>query len=64
VKDLSHPGITASCLVNAPSFFRDVLGLKDIHSQVSDQPYLSAVTGLNGAVLKIGFVHFPDECFP
>jgi len=64
VKGLIHPGITVSCLENALSFFRDVFGIEDIRSHVSDQPYLSAVTGLEGAVLKIGFVRFPDGSFP
>lgn len=64
IKGLIHPGITVSHLESALSFFRDVFGIEDIRSQVSDQPYLSAVTGLEGAVLKIGFVRFPDGSFP
>jgi len=64
IKGLIHPGITVSSLENTLSFFRDVFGLADSRSQVSDQPYLSKVTGLENAALKIGFVRFPERSFP
>jgi lactoylglutathione lyase len=61
---LAHPGLTVSNLDAALSFFRDLLQMQDIRSQVSNQSYLEKVTGFHSACLKIGFVRQPVDCFP
>lgn len=45
-------------------FFRDNLGIQEIQCQISDQEYLSAVTGFKSASLKIGFIRFSGDSFP
>jgi catechol 2,3-dioxygenase-like lactoylglutathione lyase family enzyme len=64
ITGLTHPGITTSNLENWLAFIRNNLGACHIQSQVSDQDYLSQVTGLNMAKLKIGFVKFGVDSFP
>jgi len=64
ITGLTHPGITVSNLENWLAFIRNVLEANHIQSQVSDQQYLSNVTGLPNAKLKIGFVRFAENSFP
>ena len=61
---LTHSGFSVSDLDSALDFFKDKLGIEEIRSQLSDQEYLSRVTGFPGARLKIGFVRKEGDAFP
>jgi catechol 2,3-dioxygenase-like lactoylglutathione lyase family enzyme len=52
---LFHSGMTVSNLERSLAFYGQVLGIDRFHTQVSDQPYLSRVTGIPGCSLLIGF---------
>ncbi len=64
IKGLTHSGIAVSNLDTALDFFKEQLEIEEIHSQVSDQEYLSKVTGFRNASLKIGFVRKKEDIFP
>lgn len=64
ITGLTHPGMTVSNLEKWLAFIRDVMEPNQIQSQISDQEYLSRVTGLDQAKLKIGFVRFSENTFP
>ncbi len=64
ITGLTHPGVTVSNLENWLAFVRNVLEANHIQSQVSDQAYLSKVTGLDQAKLNIGFIRFTENTFP
>jgi catechol 2,3-dioxygenase-like lactoylglutathione lyase family enzyme len=61
ITGMFHTGITVSSLERAMAFYGGVLAIERTHSQVSDQPYLSGVTGLPGASLLIGFARTAGE---
>jgi len=61
---LTHSGLSVSDLDSALNFFKDNLQIEEIRSQLSDQDYLSSVTGFPGARLKIGFVRKKGDIFP
>jgi len=49
-----HYATTVSDLQRSMRFFGEVLGIEHLHTQVSDQPYLSGITGIPGCSLRIG----------
>jgi catechol 2,3-dioxygenase-like lactoylglutathione lyase family enzyme len=55
ITGLFHTGMTVSNLDRSLDFYGRILGIDRFHSQVSDQPYLSDVTGLANCSLRIGF---------
>ncbi len=61
---LFHFGATVGSLEETLDFYASKLGITDIKSQMSDQPYLAKVTGLPGAKLKIGFLRIDRDDFP
>jgi len=61
---LTHSGFSVSDLDSALIFFKEKLQIEEIRSQLSDQDYLSSVTGFPGARLKIGFVRKEGDIFP
>ena len=61
---LTHSGFSVSNLDSALDFFKEKLEIEEIRSQLSDQEYLSRVTGFPGARLKIGFVRKEGDVFP
>ncbi len=61
---LMHSGFSVSDLDSALIFFKEKLQIEEIRSQLSDQEYLSKVTGFPGAKLKIGFVRKEGDIFP
>ena len=61
---LTHSGFSVSNLDSALDFFKEKLKIEEIRSQLSDQEYLSRVTGFPGARLKIGFVKKEGDIFP
>jgi catechol 2,3-dioxygenase-like lactoylglutathione lyase family enzyme len=61
---LFHFGATVSNLEKTLEFFGSKLGITNIKSQLSDQPYLAKVTGLPDAKLKIGFLRIEGDDFP
>lgn len=64
INGLTHSGFAVSNLESVLDFFKEKLGIEEIHSQFSDQEYLSKVTGFPGASLKIGFVRKKGDIFP
>lgn len=48
-----HTGFTVSDLARSVTFYRDLLGMHVVHQQETTAPYVGAVTGFPGAVLKI-----------
>jgi catechol 2,3-dioxygenase-like lactoylglutathione lyase family enzyme len=64
INGLTHSGFAVSNLETALDFFKENLKIEEIRSQVSDQDYLSKVTGFPGASLKIGFVRKKEDTFP
>ena len=61
---LTHSGFSVSSLDSALDFFKEKLEIEEIRSQLSDQDYLSKVTGFPGARLRIGFVRKKEDAFP
>jgi catechol 2,3-dioxygenase-like lactoylglutathione lyase family enzyme len=61
---LFHPGYTVSNLEQSLQFYGQTLGIEHLQSQVSDQPYLSSVTGIAGCSLKIGFARIEGDQTP
>lgn len=61
ITGLAHCGYTVGQLEPAVVFFGQTLGVEHTHMQVSDQPYLTRVTGLPGTSLKIGFVQIEGD---
>jgi catechol 2,3-dioxygenase-like lactoylglutathione lyase family enzyme len=64
INGLTHSGFAVSNLESALDFFNEKLEIEEIRSQLSDQEYLSKVTGFPGAILKIGFVRKKGDIFP
>ena len=64
INGLTHSGFAVSSLETALDFFKEKLEIEEIRSQLSDQEYLSKVTGFPGACLKIGFVRKKGDIFP
>jgi len=61
ISGLFHSGITVSDLEQSLEFYGGRLGIEHIRSQVSDQPYLSGVTGFPDCSLKIGFAQVEGD---
>jgi catechol 2,3-dioxygenase-like lactoylglutathione lyase family enzyme len=61
IEGLFHTGITVSDLDRSVAFYVGTLGVEGARTQVSDQPYLSGVTGFPGCSLKIGFVQVEGD---
>jgi catechol 2,3-dioxygenase-like lactoylglutathione lyase family enzyme len=55
ITGMFHSGITIDNLERSLAFYRGELGIEHFHMQVSDQPYLAAVTGIAGCSLRIAF---------
>ena len=64
INGLTHSGFSVRNLDTALAFFKEVLRIENIKSQVSDQDYLSKVTGFPNASLKIGFAKKEGDAFP
>ena len=64
INGLTHSGFAVSNLESTLDFFKEKLSIEEICSQLSDQQYLSKVTGFPGASLKIGFVRKKGDIFP
>jgi catechol 2,3-dioxygenase-like lactoylglutathione lyase family enzyme len=64
INGLTHSGFSVSNLEFALDFFEKKLQIEEIRSQLSDQEYLSQVTGFPGACLKIGFVRKTGDVLP
>jgi|GEM_PF-155745 len=64
INGLTHSGFSVSNLETALDFFEKKLQIEEIRSQLSDQEYLSQVTGFPGASLKIGFVRKTGDVLP
>ncbi len=61
---LGHVGYTTGNLEEALDFYCGKLGIENSKVQVSDQPYLSDVTGHRECKLKIGFTSPKDALLP
>ncbi|HUW14653.1 MAG TPA: VOC family protein [Anaerolineae bacterium] len=54
ITGICHYATTVTDLQRSMRFFGEVLGIEHLHTQVSDQPYLSGITGIPGCSLRIG----------
>jgi catechol 2,3-dioxygenase-like lactoylglutathione lyase family enzyme len=64
VKYLAHIGYTTENLDEAIKFYCEGLGIENAKVQLSDQPYLSDVTGHKECKLKIGFTCAEGAALP
>lgn len=62
LKNLFHFSFTVSDIEQSIHFYRDVLGMKLVHTMVHDQPYTSKQVGFENAYLKVAL--FTVEGFP
>lgn len=64
VTGIAHVGYTTDDLEKAVDFHVHKLGIENKRTQVSDQPYISKVTGVKDCRLKIGFVRTVSDDLP
>lgn len=64
VKSLAHVGYTVSDLERTVAFHARGLGIENHGPQVTDQEYISRVTGVKDCRLKIGFVQTAGDVLP
>lgn len=60
--NLFHFSFTVSNLERSIEFYRDVVGMKLVHTMIHDQPYTSVQVGFKDAYLKVAL--FTIEGFP
>jgi catechol 2,3-dioxygenase-like lactoylglutathione lyase family enzyme len=59
VHGIYHAGLTVRNIERSVAFYRDLLGLELVRCQESDTPYISQLTGLPGAHLKVAYLRPP-----
>ena len=64
IMNIGHLGYTTENLDEALAFYCGKLGVENSRTQVSDQPYLSDVTGHRDCKLRIGFISPTDASLP
>lgn len=64
VNGFAHVGYSTGHLENTVEFYCGILGIENSRVQLSDQPYLSEVTGYKDCSLKIGFVRPEGDTLP